>query len=140
MSPNIQLAISASDPHALADFWAAALGLVVHVDEQFVKMMIEQGQASEADTTTHNGFLTWADGAAATDPEGRLPRMYFQRSDDEKLGHNRLHLDVQVGADQRDAEVERLIGLGASRLWEGSQGPHQWVTLGDPEGNEFCVS
>lgn len=32
-----------------------------------------------------------------------------------------------------------LIALGATRLWDGQQGPHSWVTLADPEGNEFCV-
>ena len=53
---------------------------------------------------------------------------------------NRVHLDLHVGEDRREAEVERLTGLGASRLWDGQQGPHRWVTMADPEGNEFCVA
>ena len=55
---------------------------------------------------------------------------------------NRVHLDLQrrLEADAREAEVDRLIGLGAKRLWDGEQGPHHWVTMADPEGNEFCVS
>ena len=56
-----------------------------------------------------------------------------------KTVKDRIHLDVQVGAERRDAEVERLVALGATWLWEASQGPHSWVTLADPEGNEFCV-
>ena len=41
-------------------------------------------------------------------------------------------------ADDRDAEVERLVALGARRADIG-QGQQSWVVLADPEGNEFCV-
>jgi predicted enzyme related to lactoylglutathione lyase len=46
---------------------------------------------------------------------------------------NRVHLDL-VSADA-DAEAKRLTGLGASVLatYPG------WITLADPEGNEFCI-
>ncbi len=38
-------------------------------------------------------------------------------------------------------EIERqAAGLGARELWRGAQGPHRWVTMADPEGNEFCVA
>ena len=37
------------------------------------------------------------------------------------------------------ADVMRMLPLGARKLWDGQQGPHTWVTLADPEGNEFCV-
>jgi predicted enzyme related to lactoylglutathione lyase len=53
---------------------------------------------------------------------------------------NRLHLDVWVGADNVDAKVEKLTTRGAKFLHRGRQGPHSWVTVADPEGNEFCVS
>jgi hypothetical protein len=36
--------------------------------------------------------------------------------------------------------VTGLVARGASTLHRGQQGPHTWVTLADPEGNEFCVS
>ena len=52
---------------------------------------------------------------------------------------NRLHLDVRVGAEQMEQEVRRLTAAGARELWRASQGPHRWVTMADPEGNEFCV-
>jgi hypothetical protein len=47
-----------------------------------------------------------------------------------------LHLDFRP--DDRDAEVDRLVGLGAARVDIG-QGEQTWVVLADPEGNEFCV-
>jgi catechol 2,3-dioxygenase-like lactoylglutathione lyase family enzyme len=51
---------------------------------------------------------------------------------------NRIHLDVvAVGGDQ-DAEVQRVIALGATRVDIG-QGDVTWVVLADPEGNEFCI-
>lgn len=53
---------------------------------------------------------------------------------------NKLHLDVRVGEDDVAAVVAKLRERGATFLWTGEQGPHTWVTLADPEGNEFCVS
>jgi hypothetical protein len=47
---------------------------------------------------------------------------------------------VHVEPERRDAEVQRLVALGATRSWDGRQGRHSWVTLADPEGNEFCVA
>jgi hypothetical protein len=64
----------------------------------------------------------------------------FQEVPEAKTVKNRVHLDVRVGAERREAEVARLLGLGATELWRGSQGPYAWVTLADPEGNEFCVT
>jgi hypothetical protein len=49
---------------------------------------------------------------------------------------NRLHLDFVP--DDQNAEVERLLAMGASRADVG-QGDESWVVLADPEGNEFCV-
>jgi hypothetical protein len=59
-----------------------------------------------------------------------------------KTVKDRIHLDLQRDLDAagRQIEVERLIALGATKLWDGQQGPSSWVTLADPEGNEFCIS
>jgi predicted enzyme related to lactoylglutathione lyase len=59
---------------------------------------------------------------------------------EEKSVKNLWHLDVQVGEENVGAEVARLTERGATFLHEASQGPHSWVTMADPEGNEFCVS
>lgn len=52
---------------------------------------------------------------------------------------NRLHLDVHAGPERREAEVERLVGLGATVLREVAEQGGAWTVLSDPEGNEFCV-
>ena len=116
-------------------------GLAVEAqDEAFIARMVETGAASEQDTVRHGGSLVWRSGAALRSPDPDRPRVLFQAVPDEKTVKNRLHLDVRVGADRREAEVARLVGLGATELWRQTQGPYEWVTLADPQGNEFCVS
>ena len=81
----------------------------------------------------------WAGAAACADPSGVGPRLLFQQVPEDKTVKNRVHLDVRSG-DERDALVARCLEMGATKLWDGQQGPNTWVTLTDPEGNEFCVS
>jgi len=57
-----------------------------------------------------------------------------------KTVKNRTHLDVRVGAENHPEVVAKLIAWGATKLWDGHQGPSTWVTMADPEGNEFCVA
>jgi predicted enzyme related to lactoylglutathione lyase len=52
---------------------------------------------------------------------------------------NRVHLDLTTSADDRDAEIARLLALGATRVDIGQTGTESWTVLADPEGNEFCV-
>ncbi|MEU6817885.1 VOC family protein [Streptomyces sp. NPDC046860] len=106
--------VDAADPFVLAGFWAQALDGSL-ADDDF------PGDP-EASVTS----------AAAT--------LLFVRVEDGKAGKNRVHLDLQPQDRTRDEEVERLLSLGATL-----QGDHRrpdgtgWVTLYDPEGNEFCV-
>jgi predicted enzyme related to lactoylglutathione lyase len=58
---------------------------------------------------------------------------------DEKIVKNRLHLDLAPGSADRDAEIERILALGARRVDIGQTGRESWTVLADPEGNEFCV-
>lgn len=104
------LNIGAIDPARLARWWAAVLGLRI-LDEDEDEVMVGR---SEQD----------------------LPILYFSRSPDPKVGKNRLHLDLSPV--DRDAEVERLLDMGARHVDIG-QGERSWVVLADPEGNEFCV-
>jgi hypothetical protein len=141
MAFDFQVTIDSSAPHELADWWAEALGWQVEPqDEAFIRRMVQTGAASEEDTTQHRGALVWKAGAALNSPDAGRPRVLFQEVPEPKTVKNRVHLDVRVGAERREAEVARLLGLGATELWRGSQGPYQWVTLADPEGNEFCVT
>ena len=67
----------------------------------------------------------------------------FMPGPDDKFVKNRVHLDLNPGANasaaQREAEIERLIALGARQVDVGQRGHETWTVLADPEGNEFCV-
>ena len=71
-------------------------------------------------------------------PPGSGPSILLLRVPDQKTVKNRLHIDVNATDTEQDAEVERILALGASRIDIG-QGEQTWVVLADPEGNEFCV-
>ena len=139
MAYEFQVTLDCADPHTLADWWAETLGWEVEPsDEAFIRRMVSEGYATEADTTTHHGVLVWKEGAAIRHA-GR-PRVLFQLVPEKKTVKNRMHLDLRVGPDDVDSVVRKLIARGATFLHEGRQGPHTWVTLADPEGNEFCVT
>ena len=143
MAYEFQVAVDCADPHTLAGWWAETLGWQVEPsDEAFIRRMISAGYAAESDTKLHNGVLVWKDGAAIRHPDGleRAPRLLFQQVPEPKTVKNRMHLDVRIGADDVEAAVAGLVARGAKFLHNGQQGPHTWVTLADPEGNEFCVS
>ena len=63
----------------------------------------------------------------------------FMPVTDEKTVKNRVHLDLTTSAADRDAEIERLLALGARRVDIGQTGQESWTVLADPEGNELCV-
>lgn len=142
MPCDFQVVVDAREPHPLADWWARTLGWTVEPqDEAFIRKMIAEGHATDADTMTHNGALVWSAGAAINHPDGRAsgrPRVLFQQVPEDKTGKNRLHLDLRVS--DPDAVVADLTERGATFLHKANQGPHWWTTMADPEGNEFCVS
>ncbi|GGT29808.1 VOC family protein [Streptomyces purpureus] len=143
MAYVFQVTVDSNEPHALADWWADALGWEVEPsDEPFIRRMVAEGAATEDDTTTHRGTLVWKAGAGIRHPEGldRAPRIVFQLVPEPKQVKNRIHLDVRTGGDDPEAVVERLLSRGATFLHHGSQGPYTWTTLADPAGNEFCIS
>jgi hypothetical protein len=141
MAYDFQVTFDCSDPHPLAGWWAEALGWEVEPsNEDFIREMVAKGFATDEQTTTYNGTLVWKEGAAILHPDGSGRRILFQLVPEPKTVKNRVHLDVRVGAEKIEAEVERLSGRGATVLHHGRQGPHSWVTMADPEGNEFCVS
>ena len=141
MAFDVQIVVDSARPHELADWWAEVLGWQVEPqDEAFIRRMIAAGYATEEETTHHRGALVWRAGAALNSPDPGRPRLLFQTVPEGKSVKNRLHLDVRVGAERRKAEVARLLGLGTTELWRAAQGPYEWVTLADPEGNEFCVT
>lgn len=139
-TPAIQIAFDAADPHLLNRFWAAAMDYEIEDHHEQILAIVEAGHATLDDTIEIDGRRAWRTAAACRPRDGDGPRMLFQTVPEAKSAKNRVHLDLRVGDERRDDEVERLVALGATRLWDGQQGPHSWVTLGDPEGNEFCLT
>lgn len=143
---SVQVVIDCEKPHDLADWWAETLGWEVEPqDATFIQSMIDKGMASKEETTTHNGALVFASGAAVRpeSPSGSgQPRLLFQLVPEPKTVKNRIHLDLRHDRDSDFDLVAFRVSLmerGATEVGRGQQGPHHWVTLADPEGNEFCV-
>ncbi|SDJ14410.1 hypothetical protein SAMN05192558_110195 [Actinokineospora alba] len=63
----------------------------------------------------------------------------FMPVTDRKVVKNRLHLDLTSSPEEREAEIDRILSLGATRVEIGQTGEESWTVLADPEGNEFCV-
>jgi catechol 2,3-dioxygenase-like lactoylglutathione lyase family enzyme len=101
------LTFDCANPARQAEFWAAVLGYEVKdVDEE---------------------------GALVVDPSGQQSRLLFLIVPEGKTVKNRLHFDLTPET-TREAEVQRLLGLGATVYQV-----FDWTVMQDPEGNEFCV-
>jgi hypothetical protein len=138
---RVQVTIDCRDPHALARFYADAFGYEVGDSDTMVRQLLQSGALTDDDVIDLDGKLAFREGAFCMDPAGVMPRLFLQLVPEQKVAKNRVHLDYQVGPARRDETVARLIELGATRLWDGRQGPfHTWVTIADPEGNELCIS
>ncbi|WP_214405198.1 VOC family protein [Pseudonocardia lacus] len=76
--------------------------------------------------------------ASLAPAEPAQPIWMFLKVPEPKTAKNRVHLDLT--APDRDAEVARLVELGATRIREVTEHGMSWVVMNDPEGNEFCVA
>ncbi|MBP2369158.1 VOC family protein [Pseudonocardia parietis] len=137
MTPTLQIAFDSVDPHALARFWAAALGYEVEDHTEIVTGLLAAGHLTEDEVLADGDRRAFRDVATCRGPG---PRIFVQRVPEPKTAKNRVHLDLQFGPDAAPAEIERLVGLGAEVLWVTSDRGPLNTTLRDPEGNEFCVS
>ena len=140
MSTRVQVAFDAADPHALARFWAEALHHVKEDHSAVVDELLRTGRLDEAEVLEVDGRRAFRDVTACSDPDGTGPRLFFQRVPEPKTAKNRVHLDLQVGAERAPAEVQRLLDLGATPAWTTADRGPVTTTLRDPEGNELCVS
>ncbi|KOU28319.1 glyoxalase [Streptomyces sp. WM6373] len=108
------ITVDCSDAYSLGQFWAAVL----------------DGSLADDDFPGDPEVLVTAPGST----------LLFVTVPDAKSVKNRVHVDLQPQDRTRDEEVERIVALGATVV-----GDHRrpdgtgWVTLADPEGNEFCV-
>jgi hypothetical protein len=139
--PSVQVVFDCAQPDTLADFWADVLG--------YVKQPPPEGFDSWNDFAASIGMPKeqWDGWSAVIDPEGKRPRVFFQRVPEGKVVKNRVHLDVNVGegleGDERIArikrEADRVEGLGATRVREAEERGEFWIVMQDIEGNEFCL-
>jgi predicted enzyme related to lactoylglutathione lyase len=99
-----------ADAARVADFWSSVLGEAV-----------DPGASPDFATITSRTSASWM----------------FIRVPEPKSVKNRVHVDLATA--DPDAELDRLAGLGATRLADLDEGGTRWTTLSDPEGNEFDV-
>ena len=117
---TVQLAavtFDCEDAMTVGNFWAEALGrpLDAHSTKNFATIGMAEGHAM-------GGSNAWM----------------FARVPEGKAAKNRVHADF--AAEDRDAEVDRLVGLGATRGEDREEWGIAWTVMADPEGNEFCVA
>jgi catechol 2,3-dioxygenase-like lactoylglutathione lyase family enzyme len=113
--------VDCTDHERLAAFWCDVLGFEV----------LERSD---------DGSDGWVEIGPPGQPEkGPAPTVLFQSVPDPTPGKNRLHLDVNATDRDQDAELQRLLELGATRADVGQTVDESWHVLADPEGNEFCL-
>jgi hypothetical protein len=143
---GFQITIDCADPDRMARFWALALGYQLEEPpaphrtwgEYWVSVGAPEDEADD-------GY------DSLVDPDGRRPRIWFQRVPEAKEVKNRLHFDLLVGGgrgvplDQRKqrvlAEGERLSRSGATErhVMDSPEFDHFFLAMADPEGNEFDI-
>jgi hypothetical protein len=143
-----QVTFDAAEPHTLAAFWAQALGYEHEEIDAFVTGLVDAGHVPAEYTIEIEGKRRWRSLASLRHPDdgvdergaGTGRRILFQAVPEAKTVKNRVHLDLIVGPEAHEAEVERLVGLGATvaGVHDGDDG--RWTLMADPEGNEFDVS
>jgi predicted enzyme related to lactoylglutathione lyase len=128
--PNVEqrsvgnVTFSCAEPIALGKFWAAALGWPdEEIDQSFIQQLLDAGMDERE---TESFYVT------RETPTSR-PRFLFQRREKSRPASYPIHLDFR--SDNREAEVDRLTGLGATV--EQVKSTH--TVMRDPEGNPFCV-
>ncbi len=111
-----ELVLECQDPESLATFWCDVLDFVV-LDEDHGALEIGPRE----------GF------------GGPQPTIILSPTEEPEPAKSRLHIDLNATDRDQDAELQRLLGLGARPADVGQTGDEQWHVLADPEGNEFCL-
>ncbi|MFZ3472839.1 VOC family protein [Streptomyces sp. 4.24] len=113
-----ELVIDAADPERLAAFWSGVLGYV------------ELGREDDGSIEI---------GPPGVGFGGPQPTLVLSPRGDPRPAKLRLHIDVSATDRDQEAELERLLALGAEPADIGQSGTESWHVLADPEGNEFCL-
>ena len=79
---------------------------------------------------------------AIVDPDGTGPRVLFLRVPEQKRVKNRLHFDLAVARPTRRGKRRSSSSqsAGATAVRRVEENGQWWMVMGDPEGNEFCVT
>ncbi|WP_418957758.1 VOC family protein [Streptomyces tritici] len=113
-----ELVLDCADPERLAAFWSEVLGYVELGREDDGSIEIGPPDA---------GF------------GGPQPTLILSPSSDPRTGKLPLHIDVSPTDRDQEAELPRLLALGARPVDIGQGDDVTWHVLSDPEGNEFCL-
>jgi predicted enzyme related to lactoylglutathione lyase len=111
---ELVIVIDCSDLERSAQFWASVLGFT----------------AGRATPGPYRSLIPAG---------GQGIEVLLQRVPDDKRQKNRLHLDLRTA--DMDAEVSRILGLGATLVTEQAvmEDGWRWHILADPDGSELCV-
>lgn len=111
-----ELVLECRDPELLARFWCEVL--------DFVEL---DRDGEDIEIGPREGF-------------GRArPTLILSKQERPQPDRTRLHIDVNATDRDQDAELERLLALGARPADVGQTGEETWHVLADPEGNVFCL-
>jgi hypothetical protein len=111
-----ELVLGCRNPEVLAGFWCEVLDFVV----------LDREEDGSLEIGPREGF------------GGPQPTIILSPQEPEP-GKSRLHIDVNATDRDQDAELERLLKLGARPADIGQTGEESWHVLADPEGNLFCL-
>ena len=133
MAREIQITVDAAGPRKLAEFWCEVLGYVEQPppdgfddwESALTAFGIDQSDPDRA--------------CAIVDPGGVGPRVFFLKVPEGKTAKNRMHLDVRVDQSELHSRATELVSAGATHVAEFDEPEGHWITLLDPEGNEFCL-
>ncbi|MEP1123774.1 MAG: VOC family protein [Ilumatobacter sp.] len=133
MAHTIQITVDAADPRGLGAFWCEVLGYQEQPppdgfddwDQALDAMGIDRSDPNRA--------------CAIVDPDGVGPRVFFLKVPEAKTAKNRMHLDVHTDPARLHLRRDELVDLGAVVVEEFDEPEGHWITLLDPEGNEFCL-
>lgn len=143
MSHGFQVTFDANDPPSLAAFWTLALGYIIQPPPPDFDSWDDWARSEGIPISE------WDRARALVDPDGKGPRLFFQKVPEGKTAKNRVHIDISAGGgpgvdrekriDAVEAHAERLRDAGAQVLERFDTEQGYWVVMQDPEGNEFCV-
>lgn len=119
------VAFDCSDALTVGRFWSAAIErpLDPGATSEFASVGFAQRRTREGwGKVEHADHPTWL----------------FAKVPEPKASKNRVHLDLV--APNLEAEIARLVELGATRIADRKEYGYKWTLMTDPEGNEFDIA